>query len=106
MVGLVKQSLYKTLGRSCLSCSELEEVILDIELALKNRPLSYVEDDVQLPILTPNVMMFIIPNHLPEEDADNMEDADLRNVQSICENTKILFGKGGRGVRKSAMRTT
>ena len=61
-----------------MSWSELEEVILDIELALNNRPLSYVEDDVQLPILTPNVMMFGVPNHLPEEDADNVEDADLR----------------------------
>ena len=78
MVGLVKQSLYKTLGRACLSWSELEEVILDIELALNNRPLSYVEDDVQLPILTPNMMMFGIPNHLPEEDADNVEDTNLR----------------------------
>ena len=79
MVGLVKQSLYKTLGRACLSWSELEEVILDIELALNNRPLSYVEDDVQLPILTSNVMMFGIPNHLPEEVADDVEDTDLRN---------------------------
>eukprot|EP00112_Aurelia_sp_Birch-Aquarium-sp1_P013008 Seg2741.1 transcript_id=Seg2741.1/GoldUCD/mRNA.D3Y31 product="hypothetical protein" protein_id=Seg2741.1/GoldUCD/D3Y31 len=79
MVGLVKQSLYKTLGRACLSWSELEEVIIDIELALNNRPLSYVEDDVQLPILTPNVMMFGIPNHLPEADADDLEDTDLRN---------------------------
>ena len=78
MVGLVKQSLYKTLRRACLSWSELEEVILDIELALNNRPLSYVEDDVQLPILTPNVVMFGVPNHLPDEDADTVEDADLR----------------------------
>ena len=49
-------------------------MILDIELALNNRPLSYVEDDVQMPILTPNMMMFGIPNHLPEEDTGNIED--------------------------------
>ena len=79
MVGLVKQSLYKTLRRACLSWMELEEVILDIELALNNRPLSYVENDVKLPILTSNVMMFGIPNHLPEEVADDVEDRDFRN---------------------------
>ena len=78
LIGLVKQSLYKTLGRACLHWGELEEVILDIETALNNRPLGYIEEDVQLPILTPNMMMFGLPNHLPVEDASSMENADLR----------------------------
>ena len=54
-------------------------MILDIELALNNRSLSYVEDNVQLPVLTPSVMIFSIPNHLPEEVADDVEVTDLRN---------------------------
>ena len=77
-VGLVKQSLYKTIGNGNLLWKELQEVILDIETALNNRPLSYVEEDVQLPMLTPNVLLFGQPNLLPEMGPDRMEEADLR----------------------------
>ena len=57
---------------------ELEEVILDVEVAVNNRPLSYVEDDVELPVLTPATMMYSQSNLLPEEDADAVENVDLR----------------------------
>ena len=49
MVGLVKQALYKSTGGANLAWSELEEVILDVEITLNNRPPTYLEDDVQLP---------------------------------------------------------
>ena len=61
-----------------LTWGELEEVILDVEVTLNNRPLTYVEDDIQLPVLTPNTMIFGQPNLLPEDDVDSMEDGDLR----------------------------
>ena len=54
MIGLVKAALYKCIGNVFLTWAELREVLLDVEVALNNRPLSYVEDDVQLPIMTPN----------------------------------------------------
>ena len=47
-------------------------------MAVNNRPLSYVEDDVELPVLTPTTMMYGQSNLLPEEDVDVVEDADLR----------------------------
>ena len=80
MVGLVKQALYKTKGKSKLTWNQLEEVLLDIEIALNNRPLSYVEDDIQLPILTPQTTTIGRPNLIPEsENLDLSEDdADLR----------------------------
>ena len=46
MVGLVKQSLYKVTGYANLNLNELEETLLDIEVNLKNHPLTYLEDDV------------------------------------------------------------
>ena len=52
-MGVVKRALYKSIGRASLTWNELEEVLLDVEVALNDRPLSYVEDDVQLPVLTP-----------------------------------------------------
>ena len=78
MVGLVKRAMYKSIGGANLAWSELEEVILDVEITLNNRPLTYLEDDVQLPTLTPHAMMFGQPNQLPEEDPDAIESKDLR----------------------------
>ena len=78
LVGVVKQAFYKAIGRASLSFDELEEVILDVEVAVNNRPLSYVEDYVELPVLTPVAMMQVQPNLVPEVNADSVEDADLR----------------------------
>jgi hypothetical protein len=50
LVGLVKSAMYKVIGGGNLSWKELQDaVILDIEVAHNNRPLDYVEDDVQQP---------------------------------------------------------
>ena len=48
-----------------LRWTELEEV-LDVEVALNNRPLGYLEDDVELPVLTPHSMLHINTSYLPE----------------------------------------
>lgn len=52
--------------------------MLDVEVALNNRPLSYIEDDVQLPVLTPNTFLFDQPNMLPELEPHHQEHKDLR----------------------------
>ena len=43
MVELIKGPLYKCIENGVLSWTELREVLLDIEVALNNRPLSYVD---------------------------------------------------------------
>ena len=79
LIRVVKQSLYKTVGNACLRREELEEVILDLEIHLNNRPLSYVDDDVELPIITPNALMFgIAPERSLEDDVKSFTDSDLR----------------------------
>ena len=57
---------------------ELQEVLLHVEVALNNRPLDYVEDDIQLPILTPSSLLHIQPNTLPELEPNHIQDYDLR----------------------------
>ena len=52
-----KHSLYKSIGRSQLTYNELGEILLDVEINLNNRPLAYVEDEIQLNVLTPNSMI-------------------------------------------------
>ena len=78
MVGLVKVAMRKTIGNAYLTFDELKEVLLDVEIALNGRPLSYVEEDAQLPVLTPNSMLYTQPNILPEREPYHEEDQQLR----------------------------
>ena len=82
MVGLVKNCLYKVIGNGCLTWEELADVLLDIEITLTNRPLSYIEDDLENPVLTPNSLMFISSNVLPEMETHHVDNRDLRNEPS------------------------
>ena len=61
-----------------LKWAELQDVLLDIEVALNDRPLSYVEDDSLLPVLTLNSLLFGQPNLLLELEHHNLETLDLR----------------------------
>ena len=69
LVGLVKWALYKGIRRASLFWKELEEMLLNVEVTLNNQPLCYVEDDVQLPVLTSSAM-FGQPKPLTDEDLD------------------------------------
>ena len=74
MVGLTKQVLYKSLGRARLSFRSLQEVLLDVEVILNNRPLGYVENDIQLPVLTPSMIIHGTNVILPEDERDDDRD--------------------------------
>ena len=76
--GLVKRALHKEIGCGMLKWAELQDVLLDVEVALNNRPLSYVEDDPQLPVLTPNSRLFGQTNLLPELEHHHLGTLDLR----------------------------
>ena len=57
IIGLTKLSLYRSTWKVQLTFCEYEEVLLDVEINLRNRQLTYIEDDVQFQILTPNSMI-------------------------------------------------
>ena len=57
LIGLIKASLYMTIGKAQLTWAELEEVLLDIEIILNNRPLTYIEKEIDYLILTPNSLI-------------------------------------------------
>lgn len=78
MVGLVKEAMRKRIGNAQLTYDELKELLLDVKVALNNRALSYVEEDVQLPVLTPNSMLYTQPNAIPEMPPHHEEDPELR----------------------------
>lgn len=95
MIGLVKGALNKTIGNGCLAWKELEEVLLDVEITLNNRPLGYVEDNIQLPVLTPNSMLYLNSNTLPELPPHEVEDRDLRRRAKHLLKCKAAVWKRG-----------
>ena len=88
LIGIVKTAMYKVIGGATLSWSELNEVILDVETQVNRRPLGYVEDDVELPILTPASLMFQRTNQLPEEQAWRIQDPNLRRRAKYLQTCK------------------
>lgn len=67
----------KTEGKAYVllyACSLTRTLFLD----LLPKPLSYAEDDVEIPILTPSSLLYLQPNALPELKPQNIQDYDLR----------------------------
>ena len=70
--------MFKVTGGEKLSWLELSEVLLDIETHINRRPLSYVEDDVQFPTLTPESFINQRSTQIPEQEAWGVNETDLR----------------------------
>ena len=94
-MGLVEGSLYKSIGNGLLSWTELQEVLLDVEVALNDRPLDYVEDDIQLPILTPSSLLHTQPNALPVLELPPFKTTTSESVQSTCASARMQYGPAG-----------
>jgi hypothetical protein len=78
LIGIVKKAMHKTIGGVTLTWQELSEVMLDIQTQINRRPLSYVEDDAELPTLTPSTFLFQRSNQLPEQEPWREGEKSLR----------------------------
>ena len=59
LIGLTKQAIRKTLGRTFISLQQLQTVVVEIESMLNDRPLTYVTSDLQDPQpLTPSHLLY------------------------------------------------
>ena len=54
MIELMKQMLYKVIRSAHLNIGGMQEVMLDIEIKMNNQQLTYLDNDIEQPILTPN----------------------------------------------------
>ena len=88
LVGLVKAALYKAIGNGHLQWKELESVLLSVETTLNDRPLGYVEDDIQTTVITPNSLLFLQPNQLLEPSHHVIENKDLRKRYKYLQKCK------------------
>ena len=55
---------------------------------MNNRPLCYLEDDIELPVLTPNSFVLQQSNVLPELKSHHSEDGDLRKREKYLRDVK------------------
>ena len=104
LVGLVKTALYKVLKGAKLKFKELQGIIKDIQIILNNRPLSYCEDDIQQPTLTPSAMIFGREIHLPGENLEDIENQDLRKLEKYLCRCKDMLWRSFRSEYLNALR--
>ena len=85
LIGIMKKSLSKTIGKGMLNFYELEEVLLDVECSMNNRPLCYQGDQFDNQVLTPNVLTRGKPAILLEEDIEliTKEDCAIRRIKFV-----------------------
>ncbi|XP_070566967.1 uncharacterized protein [Ptychodera flava] len=90
----MKRSLSKAIGRALLKFEELEEVLLDVETFMNNRPLCYMEEDFEQVVITPNLLLLGQPERFLEESIDDMDDSrdvmskQLKYLRSCRENVR------------------
>jgi len=79
LVGLVKRSLRKSVGRKLLTITLMQTVIKEIERDLNSRPLVYIGDDINSIItLAPGNFLVMNPKvELPDTLGDNDDNFDL-----------------------------
>ena len=78
LIGVVKSPMFKVIRGGYLTWDELSEVMLDIEIQINRRPLSYVEDDIELPTLTPASFLHQRTYELPEEEPWRIDEPGLK----------------------------
>ena len=54
--------------------NELEDVLLDVECFINNRPPCYIGDQFVQPALTANILLRWMPEQFLEEDLDQLDD--------------------------------
>ena len=85
--------MYKAIGGANLKWEELCKVILDVKVPINRRLLSYNEDDVPLPVLTPQAFLSHRYNHLPEQKVWVESDRDLRKIAGYLKSCKQAMWK-------------
>ena len=71
LIGIMKRTLVKVSGWGLLRLPELEEVLLDVECKMNNRPLCYQEENLEQPVLTPNFLIKGRPSVVLQETGES-----------------------------------
>ena len=91
IIGLTKQAVRKTLGRTFISLKQLETMVTEIEAMLNDRPLTYISSDLTDPEpLTPSHLVYgrrIQPVPCPLDSPVDLDDPDFQVSDSTVRQT-------------------
>lgn len=81
LIQSVKRCLRKCLGKSLLNYEELLTFLAEIERILNNRPLTFINDDVNEEILTPSSLIYgkTVNIEFVDDKGDRNDDAIIRH---------------------------
>ena len=97
LVGLVKRSLRKSVGRNLLTDTQLETLIKEIEAVVNSRPLVYVGDDIDSSlVLTPGHFLTLNPKTGVPELEFEINDPDFTPYESSADRLIQIWKKGQR----------
>ena len=96
LIGLLKRSLRKTIGRLCLFNEQLLTILKETEAVLNSRPLVYIGDDIHSTIaLTPAHFLTLNPRiGIPNFEQINADDQDYNPEMSSAERLLRKWNKG------------
>lgn len=95
---MMKNALSKVIGRALLRFEELEEVLLHVESFLNNRPLCYIGEEFETPVITPNLLLRGEPAPYLEENRDEVVAQVMTSVPLMVtpDRAAMFNGKGRR----------
>ena len=101
---LVKAALNKAIGNGQLQWKEPESVLLSFETTLNDRPLRYMEEDIQTTVITPNSLLSLQPNQLSEPSHHVIATRACEKDISICRNAKCRLEPLDEGISSKSSR--
>ena len=97
MVGIMKRSLNKQIGKALLTYDELRDTLLDVENFINNRPLTYIGEELERPVLSPNILLKGNSTPFLEEDLEKLhyleEAQPLKKRLAYLLKTKAMLKK-------------
>ena len=93
LIGLTKANFYRTIGKAPLTWEKLEEVLLDIEIILNIRPLTYIEEEIDYPILTPNSLILGCDVNFPDAAPHESESETIKKRHKYIKRWKEALWK-------------
>ena len=83
------------MGKSKLKSHKLAEVLTDIETTVNSRPLTYKEEDIEFPFLTPNSFVLGQQLIIPNEDQKISKIKTYESARNTSRNARKLPGRDG-----------
>ena len=88
LIGIIKRALSKVVGRSLLTYPELEDILIDIENGMNNRPLLYQREELEQLALAPNTLLRGKTTPVLEEDLKTIGEEEVSRWMKFLQRSK------------------